>query len=413
MHDHLLLQIAIMLAAAKIGGELCERYLKQPAVLGELLFGIAVGYFGWVQTENMTLFHLAEIGAVLLLFEIGLESDIEELFKVGFAALWVAVAGVVLPFAFGYGVAHAMGRTVMEAIFVGAALTATSVGITARVFADLGALHTREAKIVLGAAVADDVIGLIILAAVSGLAEQHSVSFAAIIKTTLIALLFLIGAIAIGMRATPFLLRQVRRMRTRAAVSSAAVVFCLLLATMAEMAGLAAIVGAFAAGLVLDKADDKLHIEEKVKSIADIFVPIFFVMTGARINLLMFNPVTTAGRATLILGGLLFVVAVIGKVIGGMTVPGKGLNRVTVGVGMIPRGEVGIIFATMGLTHKVIDQALYAAIIFVVAVTTFVTPPLLKITAGRGDAGEPDSQLHTDTPTEAVVVRQETLAETT
>ena len=167
------------------------------------------------------------------------------------------------------------------------------------------------------------------------------------------------------------------------ALSCAALIFCLLLASLAQAVELAPIVGAFAAGLVLAKAEHKVHFEEKLKSVADIFVPLFFVLIGAQIKLQMFNPVHAAGRATLILGGVLALVAVLGKILAGLSVPGKGLRRWTVGIGMIPRGEVGLIFASIGLSQHVIDDALYAAIIFVVVVTTFMTPPLLKWVAGR------------------------------
>ncbi len=389
----ILVQLALILIIAKISGELCERWLKQPAVLGELVGGVLIGQsvLGWIPGEDVFLHQLAEIGAVLLLFEIGLESNLDDLFKVGKQALWVAFAGVVLPFVFGYFVAHALGRTVMEAIFVGAAMTATSVGITARVFTDLKSLHTKEARIVLGAAVVDDVIGLIILAVVSGMAVTKVISWSAVGLQTFMALVFLVGAIVIGVRATPFLLHWARKMQTRAALSSSAVIFCFLLSALAEMVQLAPIVGAFAAGLVLDKTDDKVHIEQKIKSLADLFVPVFFVMVGARMDAQMFNPATASGRTTLILGGVLLVIAVLGKMLGGISVPGKGLKRLTIGVGMIPRGEVGLIFANMGLSSRVIDNSLYAAIIFVVITTTFMTPPLLKwlVSQHRPKGGQP------------------------
>lgn len=367
-----------MLAAAKLLGEVCERYLKQPAVLGEIVAGVLLGksVLGWVNGGNHTLKEIAEIGAVLLLFEVGLESDLNELFKVGPQAMLVAIVGVVLPFVLGFFGAHVLGQPQMASIFVGAALTATSVGITARVFSDLKVLHTREARIVMGAAVADDVIGLIILAAVSGLAASGTISVTSVGQTIGIALLFLFGAIWIGLRATPILLRWARAMNTRAAVSSAAVVFCLLLASIAQLAGLAAIVGAFAAGLVLTKTEQKVHFEEKVRSIADIFVPVFFVMVGANTNLRAISP------KILELALVLLVIAIIGKVVAGLVVPGK-IGRWMIGFGMLPRGEVGLLFANIGLAGKIIDDGLYAAIVLVVLATTFVTPPILKVIAAR------------------------------
>lgn len=368
-----------MLAGAKLAGELCERYLKQPAVLAEILVGVILGGSGlrWVNGANVTLQSIAEIGAVLLLFEVGLQSDIDELLKVGKEAIFVATVGVIAPFLMGYWVAHAMGQPTMTAVFVGAALTATSVGITARVFTDLRVLHTREARVVLGAAVADDVIGLIILAAVSGLAASGVLSIGAVTKTTGIALIFLVGAIVLGLKATPTLLRWARAMRTRAAVSSAAVVLCLLTSVVAELAQLAPIVGAFAAGLVLAKTENKIHFEEKVASIADLFIPVFFVMMGARTDLSQITP------STALLGGLLLVVAIIGKLLAGLLLPAKGMSRWLIGVGMLPRGEVGLIFASIGLSKHIITSPIYAAIIIVVVVTTFITPPMLKFVASR------------------------------
>ncbi|MFZ4507928.1 MAG: cation:proton antiporter [Fimbriimonas sp.] len=377
-HD-LLLQLAVILAGAKLLGEVAERYLGQPAVLAEIIAGVLLGtsVFHIVDGKNEVLLGIAEIGAVLLLFEVGLECDIDELFKVGGSALWVAIAGVIAPFGLGYLVAMASGLNPLEGLFCGAALTATSVGITARVFTDLATLHTREARIVLGAAVADDVIGLIILAAVSGLAATKTLSWTSVGWVTLAALAFLVGAIVIGLRASPYIIKWARAMRTRAAVSSAAVVLCLLLASVAQLAGLAPIVGAFACGLVLVKTEQKIHFEEKVRSIADLFVPVFFVMMGARMDLGSID----AGALRLGLG--LFAVAVIGKVLGGLTVPGQGIQRWVVAVGMIPRGEVGLIFASIGLSRNIVNQGDYAAIVFVVVATTFITPPLLKLVSHR------------------------------
>ncbi|CAN5687400.1 cation:proton antiporter [soil metagenome] len=377
MPESILLSLALMLAFAKLGGELCERYLVQSAVLAEIVVCVLLGgsVLKWVPGNSVTLQQIAEVGAVLLLFEVGLESDIEELFRVGKEALFVAIVGVVVPFALGYFFAHKMGLPTLQAVFVGASLTATSVGITARVFSDLRILHIQEAKIVLGAAVADDVIGLVILAAVSGLATSSGLAFGEVAKITFIALGFLVLAIVLGLKATPFLLKLARAMRTRAAVSSAAVVLCLATSVVAEVAGLAPIVGAFAAGLVLAKTDDKIRFEEKVRSIADLFVPVFFVMMGAQMDL------RSVGIHTVEVGGLLFVVAVIGKMAAGLLLPSKKVGKWMIAFGMIPRGEVGLIFASMGLARGVIQADLYATIVFVVIATTFITPPLLKMAA--------------------------------
>jgi Kef-type K+ transport system membrane component KefB len=374
MDTHILLPIALMLAGAKLLGELCERYLRLPAVLAEIVVGILLGksVLHLVDGTNVILQQISEIGAVLLLFEVGLECDIDELFKVGREAMWVACVGVAAPFAMGFLVANALGQKTPQAIFVGAALTATSVGITARVFSDLSALQMREARIVLGAAVADDVIGLIILATVSGIATT-AVSVPEIVRTSVYAIVFLVGAIVLGLRATPILLRWARAMRTRAAVSSAAIVLCLLTATLAESVKLAPIVGAFAAGVVLAKTQDKIKFEEKVRSIADLFVPLFFVMMGARMDL---SSITIDSA---LVAFLLFVVAVVGKMVAGLSLPVRNIGRWVISVGMIPRGEVGLIFASIGQTKGLISPSMYAAIVFVVIATTFITPPLLKI----------------------------------
>jgi Kef-type K+ transport system membrane component KefB len=398
MHESILLQLAIILIVAKIGGEICERFLKQPAVLGEIVFGVLAGrsVLGWLDGGSLVLGQIAEIGAVFLLFEIGLESDIDDLFKVGLAALWVAVGGVLLTFVFGYLVGYLLGLPPMQAIFVAAAMTATSIGISARVFSDLRALQTREARIVLGAAVADDVIGLIILAAITGVAITKAISVTAILKLTGLAILFLVGALFIGLRATPFLLKLAGRMKTRAAVSSMAIIFCLLLASFAETVQLAPIIGAFAAGLVLAKADAKVHFETPIRSIADLFIPVFFVMMGVRANLSSFNPTSSEGRTTLLLGLSLLLVVLVCKLVVGWTTPLRGINRWAVGVGTMPRGEVTLIVATLGKQAGVLSDGLYASILFVVLSTTVITPMLLRNVIGRmgpeGGLNPPEAQ---------------------
>lgn len=387
MGEHLLLQLAIILALAKVAGELCERWLGQPAVVGEIGVGVLAGtsLLRWVNGADPVLGQLAEIGAILLLFEIGLECDLAELRRAGGQAMWVACVGVILPMAFGYATALALGMPPTEALFVGAVLTATSVGITARVFADLHILGMHEAQIVLGAAVIDDVIGLVILAAMSGLAAAGAVSIGSIGRVAGMAVVFLVGALTLGMWATPFILRCAERMRTRSAIFVAAMVLCLVASSLAEAVRLAPIVGAFAAGLVLAKAEHRVHFEARIRAIADVFVPVFFVMMGARVDLSAFAVGTPAGRAHLAGGLALVAVAAAGKVLGGLTVPGRGVRRWLVGVGMIPRGEVGLIFARVGQAAGIIDAAVYADAVFVVLCTTLMTPPLLKALAGRPD----------------------------
>lgn len=381
----IILQLIIILFAAKVVGELIER-VGLPPVLGELLAGVILGgsVLGLI-SSNEILRVLAEIGAIILLFEVGLESDLEEFLRVGTSALVVAIAGIVGPFAVGYAVALGFGLDATTAIFIGATLTATSVGITARTLSDIGKLRTPEAKIVLGAAVIDDVLGLIILAVVVGLVQTHTVSVWDIGRISLLAITFLIGAIAIGIPIAPRVLRVAKRLRTRGVLTVSAVIFCFGLAYVAHELRLATIVGAFAAGLVLAKTDDLAHIQERMKPVADIFIPIFFVMLGVSVDLAVFNPFRPDSGPILLLTGVLIFAAILMKLLSGLGVLRRGINRFAVGIGMVPRGEVGLIFASFGLTNNVIGGGLYSAIVAVVFFTTFITPPLLKLSFRSGN----------------------------
>lgn len=375
-----ILYLIIILIFAKVFGELAER-IGQPPVLGELIAGVVLGssVLGWIHTNDAMLV-LAELGVILLLFEIGLESDLEEFLRVGPSAILVAVIGVILPFIAGYMVSYYLfGVTSVVSIFIGATLTATSVGITARTLTDLGQLKTAAAKIILGAAVVDDVIGLIILAVVTGLVADGSVNIFGVVKTSVMAILFLVGAIVIGIPVAPYLLKLTKNLRTRGILTISALLFCLILSYAAYGLHLATIVGAFAAGLVLARTDDLAHIQERIKPIADIFVPIFFVMLGVSVNLSVFNPTNPESRSGLMMMLALVLVAVVMKLFAGFGVLRKGVSRIVVGVGMIPRGEVGLIFASIGLARKIITPGEYAAIVAIVVITTFITPPLLKI----------------------------------
>ncbi|OGB88073.1 hypothetical protein A3H38_01535 [candidate division WOR-1 bacterium RIFCSPLOWO2_02_FULL_46_20] len=372
-----LLTLFIILVAAKIGGEIAE-YFKQPAVLGELIAGVVVGVgaLGLVK-ESDFINILAQIGAIILLFEAGVTSEYESFMKVKLWAFTVACVGVVLPFIFGYFVSHYYGLGVIESIFVGATLTATSVGITVRVFQDLGRIKSKEAQIVIGAAVVDDVIGLIILAVIIGIITSGSVSVINILRITGMAAFFLGGALIVGNVAAPTLLKFVHQMRVRGVLFVFAFAFCLIMAVASQAVGLAPIVGAFAAGLILSRTEHKEHVERQIKPVADIFVPIFFIMMGAAVNVSYFNPFNPANHSMLVFAALLFAVAVAGKLISGWAVFAR-VNKLMIGVGMMPRGEVGLIFAAYGLSHKIISQPLYVAILVMVILTTFVTPPILK-----------------------------------
>ena len=372
-----LLAFAAALLGAKVFGELAER-IGQPAVLGELLVGILLGpsLLGLVPLSAGILL-VAEIGVLLLLFEVGLETDLEELARVGGAAMAVAVVGMVVPFASGYLVTRAAGYPTLTAIFVGAALTATSIGITSRVLSELKMLKSREGQIILGAAVADDVLGLVVLAVVSQIAATGSVAVGDALKAAGLSFAFLLVAIAGGIPLGRVLVRFVGKAQVRGILVAVAVAFALLAALGAQTAGSAAIVGAFAAGLVLARTNRGRDIETAVRPVVDVFAPVFFVAIGAQVNVAYLNPTTPENRAALLLALALTVVGVLGKFAAGFAAWGK-VSRVFIGAGMIPRGEVGLIFAQIGKQTGALPEPVFVAVVLAVFATTFVTPPLLK-----------------------------------
>ena len=397
--EQFLISLTLILAAAKLSGELAER-CGQPAVLGELIGGLVIGRVGLqllaahvpglhaliIDDHSQALQAAADIGVILLMFEVGLETDMDDLIRLGWPSLIVAVLGVVLPFAGGFFLMRQFDVPVLPAILVGAAMTATSVGITARSFADLNVGHTREARLVLGAAVADDVIGLVILASMSGLTAGASLSTVAICRSAIVAVLFLGISAALGRRFAPSILKFVARMRTRAALSTAALMFCLLLSALAhEIAGLSPMVGAFAAGLVLAKTEHKVHFEHRLKPLADVFVPVFFVLIGVGMPLDRIDIGSYAGRQLLFEAAALFAVAFTGKIVAGLLVPDRLTRRWIVGIAMVPRGEVALIFASYGVVSGLFTPHLYMVVVFVVMATTLITPWLLKKTIVSGD----------------------------
>lgn len=403
-----LVGLAAMLIVAKLGGELFER-IGQPAVLGELIGGIIIGnlvLFGFTAAEplktNEVIAAIAEIGVIILLFEVGLESDLKEMMEVGWSSLLVAVLGVIAPFFLGWGVSAFFipDESRLVHIFIGATLCATSVGITARVFKDLAKLATREARIILGAAVIDDVLGLMILAVVAGAIKATATGAAlSLMQVGLIAtkaLLFLIGAIVLGQFVVPRLLRGAGRLESEGVLLTLAISFCLFLSWAAAKVGLAPIVGAFAAGLVLDEVHYKPARTRKERDLQDLLrpasfllVPVFFVLMGMKVDLRSFARLDLLGFAL-----ALTLAAVIGKQVCSVGVLERGTNRLAIGLGMIPRGEVGLIFAGIGASlmlpnaagvpEPVIGPATFGAVVIMVIVTTLVTPPLLKWSLGRG-----------------------------
>jgi Kef-type K+ transport system membrane component KefB len=383
-----------MLVAAKLLGEAAVR-IGQPAVLGELAAGVLLGgsVLGVVPVEGPAaeLIHVfAELGVLLLLFEIGLETHLAELFRVGSAALSVACIGVVLPFALGYAywafVPHAAvggADPTTAGIFIGATLTATSVGITARVLSDLGRLHTTEARIIIGAAVIDDVLGLVILSLVSGLAAGAAVTVFGVLRTLAVGVGFLAVAVLIGRFVLPRLFDLVVRMLVRYVLLVFSIAFLLSLASLAHLAGSALIIGAFAAGIILSGTNQFEIIEEEVKPVASVLTPIFFVSVGASANPALLNPTTPESRGTLLVAAALTALAIIGKIAAGWAAPWSRFRRLIVGVGMVPRGEVGLIFADIGRRSGVLPDAVFGAVLLMVMVTTFVVPPTLKALFSR------------------------------
>lgn len=373
-----LLALIAIFAAAKIFGEIAER-LRQPAVLGELIGGIAVGVSGLqlVNPADQTIHLLSQLGVILLLFHIGLETDLKKLISIGGSAMSVAVVGVMLPFAGGFALAYLLGFRLMIAGLIGASLTATSVGITARVLSDLHYLHADESQVILGAAVVDDIIGLVLLSIVSTLAEGGELSTLRIGKIVMVAFGFVLLAIVIGSQLAPYLIRIIRHVRVARALLFASVVFALALAYIALRVGSAVIIGSFAAGLVLARTHRAEEIEREVKALGEFFIPIFFVSVGAAVDL------GAVDRRTLFIGLGLTAIGIVGKVLAGFAALRRGLNRTIIGVGMIPRGEVGLIFAQIGLSTRLLDAGLYTAVAMMVLLTTLVTPPFLRMLLRR------------------------------
>jgi len=389
--------LAVMLGAAKLLGALALR-LGQPAVLGELVAGVLLGtsVLGVVDAHETAVRGMAEVGVVLLLFAIGLETELRKLVRVGGASAIVALVGVALPFALGYLVCRLLGMSNLVSIVAGAALTATSVGITARVLTDLGRLQDPESQIILGAAVMDDVIGLVILTVVSELADGRPITPGGVMRITAVAFGFLLVTLLLGRYLVPLLFRWAERLTAPGTSIVSAVVLAFGLAWLADRSGSALIIGAFAAGLLLAGTPHVHKVERGISALGHFFVPLFFISVGAAVDVKALNPLNPANHATLRVGALLIAAAVAGKFAAGFA-PWwfRGRKRV-IGVGMIPRGEVGLIFAQMGLSGGVLDAGLFGAITMMVLVTTFLAPPLLRALyqpspPGPGSAAGPET----------------------
>ncbi len=400
----LLLALVILLPVARLAGWLVES-VGQPAVLGELVAGMVLGNLSLVGVSELQYLKsdvgleiLSGLAVILLLFEVGLDSSLADLLKVGLSSLIVATIGVILPFGLGWLVSSFLlaEQSPYTHAFIGATLCATSVGITARVLQDMNKLRSREARIILGAAVIDDVLGLVVLAIISGLiigvSTGQSVTATSIIWLVTKVAVFLAGSLALGIFFVPRIVRQVAKAKTKGMLFTFALAFCFLLSYLATLIGLAAIVGAFAAGLILERVpfQDFLHEDERspedmLHPLSTFLVPLFFLHMGIKIELASLFSVQVIGLAL-----ALTAVAVIGKQACGLGVLEKGLDRLAIGLGMVPRGEVGLIFAGVGLTLKVhgervLDEAAFAAILFMVMVTTLITPPLLQWSFTRSE----------------------------
>lgn len=410
-----LLSLVVIYLASKIGGEICAR-IDLPPVLGELIGGVVVGIsalhllvfpegggdvkqsaivnllqasahlspaaaaaVSHSQSEVISI--LSELGVVLLLFEIGLESDLKELLRVGIQSTIVATVGVVVPFALGTaGLMVFFQISAVPAIFAGAALTATSIGITARVLAEIQRLSSREGQIIIGAAVIDDILGIIVLAVVASLAREGNVEVANVGLLIISASVFLVGSIWVGRLLNPYFVSLVDGMKTRGQVLITALIAAFFLSYVAGIIQLEAILGAFACGLVLAETEKQRDLQDQIKPIADMFVPIFFVVVGARTDISVLNPFVPENREGLLMASFLIAVAILGKIVTGLSVFGQaGINRWAIGVGMIPRGEVGLVFAAVGSASGALSKSLEAAIIVMVILTTFLAPPLLRV----------------------------------
>ena len=383
-----LVHVLVVLVAAKLSAEAAER-AGVPAVVGEILAGVVIGpsALGLVEGDAV-LRSLGELGVILLLLQVGLEMDLAELGAVGRASLAVAVVGIVVPFASGAGVGLAAGMTGNEAVFIGAALTATSVGITARVFGDLRALASVEARTVLGAAVADDVLGLVILTVVVKLVGGDSVSVLGVLGTVGIAAGFLLATSVVGVRLAPPLFARVQRhSRSPGTLLGLAFAFTLGVAELADLAGLAPIVGAFVAGLSLTRSRAAERLRRDLAPVGHLFVPVFFLQIGIEADVGRF-----ADPGVLALAAALLAVALVGKLVSSVVAGGG--DRLLIGIGMVPRGEVGLIFAAIGLRQRVFGEDEYAALLLVVLATTLLTPPALRWRLGRLRARAHAARVH-------------------
>ncbi len=441
-----LLSLVIIYLASKIGSELCAR-LDLPPVLGELLGGVVIGVSalkflvfpesgatsdqsliiillektaglspesanGVFLAQSEVISVLSELGVIFLLFQIGIESDLKQLIEAGVQSALVAVTGVAVPFLSGtLGLIYLFHVPIIPAIFAGAALTATSIGITAKVLAEIQRLNDKEGQIIIGAAVLDDILGIIILAIVAALAEKGQIEVSNIIYLVVSAAVFLIGSIVIGRLVMPSFTALIDQLQTPGTLLIGGLIIAFVFSYIGAVIKLEAILGAFTAGLILGETNKRKELEELVSPIGFMLVPVFFVTVGAATDLSVLNPAIPSNREGLIIASFLIVVAIAGKMVSGFSLwGGEPVNRVAIGIGMIPRGEVGLVFAGVGSASGILSESLDAAIIVMVILTTFLAPPLLRVGFQLGEKSSPEGSL-SDQPEEKTLVDKSALSD--
>jgi len=386
--QQLLLELLLIFVAAKVAGELFERLLV-PGVLGEIAAGVALGPYalGWIHPSD-TLHSIAEIGVIFVLFSAGLETSPHDLIRVGRQALLVAVAGVAAPLVLGFFYMKWRGDASSEAIFVAAAMVATSVGITARVLGDLKVLNTRSSRIILGAAVFDDILGMVLLAVVAGLATSGGLELLHLSVLLIEAVAFALFMIFVAPRIVRRIHPRVEKLSTQSATLVLALSLCLFFSWLSATIGMAAIVGAFFAGLMFADRAREWNLRSRVGGITEFLAPYFFFSIGSQLNLRLFN------KDVLVAACVISVLAILSKVIGcGLPLLRDGWTEVLrVGVGMTPRGEVALIVALVGLQSQIVSQSAYAIVVFMTAVTTFIAPPLLRVLFRGQEVDEPQNR---------------------
>jgi Kef-type K+ transport system membrane component KefB len=370
-----LLEIFLMFAGGKLLAEVFER-LRQPGVVGELIAGALMGpsFLALVHPSELTR-GLAEMGAIFLLFAIGLETKPRDLLEVGWTATLVASLGVIVPFFLGFFYLKLAGGLLVEAIFVGAALVATSVGITARVLGDLGVLDTRVARVILGAAVLDDILGMIVLAVVSSL-SSGKINYVSLAVVTIEALGFTFLVVFFGSHVVRRFEPTVARLRAHNSAFILSIVLCLGLSLATVYIGMAAIIGAFLAGLALAEHSERWRLRENAHPLSEFLAPLFFVLLGAEVNLQTF--LRPGLVVTLLVVSVLAILSkLLGCGLGSLRLGWKDAARV--GVGMVPRGEVGLIVAAVGLQLHTISEGIYTVVVGMSIITTLFAPPVLKL----------------------------------